>query len=94
MTFLDRYHYTIDGACHLSPIIVIPVVSDNPYNSDTEQLNDEDRYMDSVEVDKTRRELHWFKYLERLRSTALGTTLQIKDYLICFMLIFALYQQL
>ena len=40
--------------------------------------NDEDEYINSIEDEKTRRELRWCKYLERLRSTAWGDHIAVQ----------------
>ena len=70
ITFLERHPYTHDGTSHLREFVAAPVVSADSYSADTEVPNDEDEYINSIEDEKTRRELRWCKYLERLRSTA------------------------
>ena len=79
-TFLEHHPYAHDGTCHLRNFVAAPVVSDDSYNADAEVPNHKDEYINSIEDENIQQELqlHWCKYLERLKSSAWGDHIAVQ----------------
>ena len=70
---LEKVHIKMHNeTCHSREFIAAPVISTDPYSSDTQTPNDQDECTNPIEDADTRQELHWYKYLEGLRSTVWG----------------------
>ena len=68
--YLQSNPYSHDQSCHLREFVSAPVVSDNPYNADTEAPNEFDEYISSIEDLQVQQERRWLIYLERLSAGA------------------------
>ena len=70
---LEKVHIKMHNeTCYLREFIAAPAISTDPYSSDTQTPNDQDECTNPIEDADTRQELHWYKYLEGLRSTVCG----------------------